>query len=332
MVQYSRDAAHRLTQVQYQLEDGTVKTFGFAYDALGRRSQASLANGITIGYTWDAASQLTGITYRRADGSVLGDLTYVYDPAGRRTSMGGSLAKTDLPQAVGDAQYNGANQLTRWAGRSLTYDANGNLTSDGENQYGWDIQDQLLQLTRSGGAWSATYMYDMDGQRNWARINGEQTDYYWTGGDLVLANTGNDWAHRTRQFSLFGEGAADEFLFRRIGDDARQDRYPLRDANNNVIALTDAAQQIVTRYTYEPYGRTTVSGAADTNPQQYTARENDGTGLYYYRNRYYDPNTTRFISEDPIGWASGQTNAYAYVNGNPVQFNDPFGLGPWDNL
>jgi RHS repeat-associated protein len=48
--------------------------------------------------------------------------------------------------------------------------------------------------------------------------------------------------------------------------------------------------------------------------------------LYYYRNRYYSPQTGRFISEDPIGWASGQTNAYAYVGGNPVQFSDPEGL------
>ncbi|WP_442955511.1 RHS repeat-associated core domain-containing protein [Paraburkholderia sp. MPAMCS5] len=38
----------------------------------------------------------------------------------------------------------------------------------------------------------------------------------------------------------------------------------------------------------------------------------------YYRNRYYSPATGRFITEDPIGWASGQTNAYAYVSGNPV--------------
>ncbi|MBK5052987.1 RHS repeat-associated core domain-containing protein [Paraburkholderia domus] len=45
----------------------------------------------------------------------------------------------------------------------------------------------------------------------------------------------------------------------------------------------------------------------------------------YYRNRYYDPSTARFISQDPIGWASGQTNAYAYVGGNPVQFTDPTG-------
>jgi RHS repeat-associated protein len=93
-----------------------------------------------------------------------------------------------------------------------------------------------------------------------------------------------------------------------------------------VIALTDANQQSQTQYRYQPYGVTTLAGAADVNSQQYTGRENDGTGVYYYRNRYYSPQTGRFISEDPTGWASGQTNAYAYVNGNPVQLSDPFGL------
>ncbi|MFM0110115.1 RHS repeat-associated core domain-containing protein [Paraburkholderia nemoris] len=324
-VQYTRDTEHRVTQVEYLLNDDTSKAFGYTYDALGRRSKATLGNGITISYAWDAASQLTGITYRRADGSVLGDLTYGYDLAGRRTSMGGSLAKTDLPQAVSDAQYNGANQLTRWAGRTLTYDLNGNLTSDGLNQYGWDVQDQLSQLSRASGSWNASYVYDMLGGRYWAKINGSRTDYFGVGGDPSLSNTDNDWSHRQRQFSLFGEGAPDELMFRRIGDDASQDRYVLRDANNNVIALTDANQQIVTEYRYEPYGTTTLSGAADVNPQQYTGRENDGTGLYYYRNRYYSPSIGRFISEDPLGWASGQANAYAYVNGNPVQFTDPTG-------
>ncbi|WP_153137271.1 RHS repeat-associated core domain-containing protein [Paraburkholderia agricolaris] len=48
--------------------------------------------------------------------------------------------------------------------------------------------------------------------------------------------------------------------------------------------------------------------------------------MFYYRNRYYSPQTGRFISEDPIGYASGQTNAYAYVGGNPIQSRDPFGL------
>ncbi len=47
--------------------------------------------------------------------------------------------------------------------------------------------------------------------------------------------------------------------------------------------------------------------------QRHGRRHNDGTGLMYYRARYYHAGCARFISEDPIGWASGQTNNYAYV-------------------
>jgi uncharacterized protein RhaS with RHS repeats len=49
----------------------------------------------------------------------------------------------------------------------------------------------------------------------------------------------------------------------------------------------------------------------------------------YYRARYYHAGCARFISEDPIGWASGQTNNYAYVGGDPVSFTDPSGLCGW---
>ncbi|MFA7239242.1 MAG: RHS repeat-associated core domain-containing protein [Sulfuricellaceae bacterium] len=43
------------------------------------------------------------------------------------------------------------------------------------------------------------------------------------------------------------------------------------------------------RYAYSPYGESRTIGADDGNPLQYTGRENDGTGLYYHRARYYDP-------------------------------------------
>jgi RHS repeat-associated protein len=72
--------------------------------------------------------------------------------------------------------------------------------------------------------------------------------------------------------------------------------------------------------------QTTLSGTPSDNSQQYTGRENDGTGLMYYRARYYHAGCARFISEDPIGWASGQTNNYAYVGGDPVSNIDPSGL------
>ncbi|MGH7961734.1 MAG: RHS repeat-associated core domain-containing protein, partial [Candidatus Binatia bacterium] len=79
-------------------------------------------------------------------------------------------------------------------------------------------------------------------------------------------------------------------------------------------------------YSYAPFGETTRTGAVSTNPLQFTGRENDGTtGLCYYRARYYHPVLQRFISEDPIGFAGGDANLYAYVGNSPVSYIDPFG-------
>jgi RHS repeat-associated protein len=55
----------------------------------------------------------------------------------------------------------------------------------------------------------------------------------------------------------------------------------------------------------------------------------DGSGYVYMRNRYYDPSSGRFTQEDPIGLAGG-LNAYGFANGDPVNYDDPFGLCPCD--
>lgn len=92
------------------------------------------------------------------------------------------------------------------------------------------------------------------------------------------------------------------------------------------MALTDGAGTVHTEYTYAPFGETTRTGTVATNPFQFTGRESDGTGLYYYRARYYHPILQRFMSEDPIGFAGGDVNLYAYVGDSPVNFVDPWGL------
>ena len=53
----------------------------------------------------------------------------------------------------------------------------------------------------------------------------------------------------------------------------------------------------------------------------------DASGLMYRRNRLYDPKTGRFTQEDPIGLAGG-VNAYGFAAGDPVTYDDPFGLCP----
>ena len=60
---------------------------------------------------------------------------FTYDNAGRRKSMGGSFARTGLPNAVSTTAYNANNQLTTWGMANLFYDLNGNMTSDGTHSY-----------------------------------------------------------------------------------------------------------------------------------------------------------------------------------------------------
>lgn len=81
-------------------------------------------------------------------------------------------------------------------------------------------------------------------------------------------------------------------------------------------------------YAYSAYGEATTLGPDSGNSLQYTGRENDGTGLYYYRARYYDPVLKRFVSEDPIRFDGGGLNFYTYVLDVPTMYTDPDGLKP----
>ncbi|MCX6060704.1 MAG: hypothetical protein NT103_00410 [Campylobacterales bacterium] len=119
----------------------------------------------------------------------------------------------------------------------------------------------------------------------------------------------------------------EQFLF----NQSRIKRYYYhRDHQNSIIALSDDNAQIVEYYEYDIYGTITkaehTNGIQTLNPYRYTGREYDTDDLYYYRARYYDPTIGRFIIPDPIGFLSGDTNFYRYVENDPVNFTDPSGL------
>jgi len=98
------------------------------------------------------------------------------------------------------------------------------------------------------------------------------------------------------------------------------------DGLGSVIALTDKNQKITDSYSYDSFGNLKRQGNKVKNSYAYTGREFDKeTGLYYYRNRYYDSKIGRFITTDPIGYAGG-INLYAYVGNNPVNWIDSYGL------
>jgi RHS repeat-associated protein len=79
---------------------------------------------------------------------------------------------------------------------------------------------------------------------------------------------------------------------------------------------------------YAAFGQVQAATGSSVNRQGYTGREEDGTGLMYYRARYYDSSIGRFISEDPLGYAAG-VNFYAYCSNSPVDCSDPTGLIDW---
>jgi len=205
---------------------------------------------------------------------------------------------------------------------SLAYDDNGNLVSrsgptTGVTIYTWNARNQLIAI--SGPSVSASFRYDAMGRRIEKTVNGVSTGFIYDGDQAVAELKGSavDVAYHAGL-------QIDEVLARYS---SAGDRTLLTDALGSVIAQAKADHSMETFYAYSPYGRTTTLGVDDGNPLQFTGRENDGTGLYYYRARYYDPVLKRFISDDPIGIAGG-TNLYAYVGGNPVSRIDPSGLAP----
>jgi RHS repeat-associated protein len=328
-ITYVWDDADRLTQIRQAAgsENNNVEQIiMLKLDDANRRQRLTLANGSTVDYGYDDGDQLKTLSFKRANGAVIGDLSYTYDKAGRRTSMGGSLARVNLPAlSVTDTNYNAANRLTRWAGKDFSYDFNGNLTADGTSTYQWDERDQLKGVS-NGATALASFSYDAAGRRSAKTVGAMTTGFVYDGLNFVqeLSRATNTSPVLTNL--LASPDTLDEIFLREEGSVLQS---VLADANNNTVRLMDQSQAKLVDYSYQPYGASSAD-TTNTNAQQFTGRENDNpgntNGLYHYRARYYMPGCARFISEDPIGWASGQTNNYAYVGGDPISYSDPFGL------
>jgi len=328
-VTYAYDPNSRLTGV---VQNG--QTASLAYDPLGRRTALVLPNQVSTEYQYDPASRLTALIYRNA-GGFLGDLQYSYDATGNRTGAGGAFARMLLPDAVTSSVYDAANRQFGFGVSAMTFDDNGNLATQtdpsGTLTYTWDARNRLTGI--GGPSTGASFAYDALGRRARKTINWQSTGFQYDRLDVALEMGASDAVAYLRTLAI------DEALTR---TDSTGTVTYLADALGSTVALTDQTGTTATSYTYAPFGETAITGTP-TNSVQFTGRESDGTELYYYRARYYDPTRSRFLAEDPLAIrirlaalvnhidnydeeVSLTSNLYEYTGGNPVTRTDPFGL------
>ena len=318
------DRANRVKSIAFR-----GKTVAYQYDAAGRLTKKALPNGIVQEYAWDEANRLKQIQYKKSDNTLIETLAYAYDANGERIQK--DSGATSLRETGFNAQYDEANRLTQLTldpgaanakTYALAYDENGSLVAKTNLQdasdkttYAWDAKNRLTAI--QGPGVQAAFKYDALGRRIERTVNGETVGYLYDGAQAIAELNGSAIV------AAYHTGIElDEVLARHA---ASGSRTLLQDALGSVIAQTRDDQTVQNGYAYTPYGEVQRVGDDDKNPIQYTGRENDGTGLYYYRARYYDAVLKRFISSDPIGLAGG-LNTYTYVNGNPVGDIDPLGL------
>ena len=336
---YAYDPADQLTAAITQTTDPTptiLKRFGYGYDPAGNRLFEQLDDAVTS-WTYGSLNRLV----TQAGGGVLQFAGTASEPAtvtigGQPAAVSGANAFTRgvpvLPGtnsvAITATDPNGNTATATYevdvtdAAKTFTYDANGNLTSDGTRSFEWDARNQLVAVTV--GAHRSEFVYN-GLQRRVRQV--EKENGVTTADKRVL------WC----QTAICEERAADGVTVTlrafALGEPINgQARYFTTDHLGSVREVTDTAGALLARYAFDPWGRRTVTAGSDVTTVGFTghrAYTNSGLALTLYRG--YDAGLARWVSEDPAGLSDGP-NRYRYVT-NPLGWHDPDGkagvfLGP----
>ncbi|MHA6924806.1 RHS repeat-associated core domain-containing protein [Ralstonia pseudosolanacearum] len=352
-----------LSKIQYQpfgkpigwtWGNGTPYTRSF--DLSGRLAQFPLGatsgngttpNGLSRTVNYDAASRITAYTHTDTSGSTAtaANQTFGYDDQDRLTSYlpanssqsyrydangnrtGQTIGGNGYTQTIDPA----SNRQTASTGPSATrnsYDAVGNLTSDGTTTYSYSDRGRLASVTKNGTITS--YLYNGLGQRvvkSGSNVPTGATRYVY-----------DEAGHLIGEYDQSGN-ALQETVY--LGDmpiatiKNGTAYYVYADQIDTPRVITDTNNLMVWRWDQaDPFGvalpdeNPTSLGAFKYNlrfPGQVYDAE---TGKHYNAHRDYDPAGGRYIQSDPIGLNGGQWSTYAYVGGNPTSYSDPSGLVP----
>ena len=200
---------------------------------------------------------------------------------------------------------------------SLTYDANGNMTSDGTNSYAWDAENRLIKITYPGSGNNSQFAYDGFG-RNVSIIE--------TTGGSVTSTKQFVWTRYGRREARDGSGNVLAQYFHKGQTISGMKYFWVKEHPGSVREMTDNSGTTQAEYNYDPFGR--VSKILENVPSDfgyagYYLHARSGLNLTLLR--AYNPNTGSWISRDPIA-ETGGINLFAYVSNMPTLFSDPLGL------
>lgn len=320
------------------------------FDAAGREIAREYHSGLLLEQQFDAFNRLTTQQWRRGSQSQQRQYSY--------TALHQLKKVTDNQLGVTEYQYNKLDQLISKqqsddSGQNETHqwDSFGNPTGDGieikqdrllryhNKQYQYDDSGNQLSAASAGNAQQrefngfnqltsvscngaiSRYEYDALGRRSAKISGGERTEYYWDGNKLIgERSVGNSGAGDSIWY-IYEPGTNKPLLLLKNGEVY----YYQLDQLGTPLSLTDSQNNIVWQASYSVFGKATVTRNEIDNPIRFQGQYFDSeTGLHYNHFRYYDPQTGRFISQDPIGLLGG-INHYQYAP-NHVNWVDPLGL------
>ena len=359
-IHYLRNGQGKLNGIKQNNDDNLIEQHYSTQQRLVRREypnqqteEFSFDENEAISHLKTAGQEIAYLTDKTGDITQKGDTEYEYDHGGQLIRIGdtryhydqaGNLLKTQQinPERSGDRSNHYekiSNQLRENNSHRFTYDGRGNLRSKTHKDsgktlyYSYNLKNQLIRVqgtdydsqNQSTTQTDLQFKYDTIGRRIEKR-NGAIRQQYLYNKLNIIAIANFDENGKRSVATLIHDETADTPL---SISNAQGTFYYHRDHQGSIIALTDEKGDTVETIDYDnAYGKIiNHSKTIETdNPYGYTGREMDAGDLYYYRARYYDPQTQRFLNKDPIGFVSGDNNFYRYVENNPVNLQDPLGL------